>query len=93
MSMVLQTEEFTALRKHAVKIMERAAKSILEGSVRVNPVKYKTEEACRFCPYRPVCAFDSRIPGYRMRFLNSLSKDEVMAKIGTLAMDESEAEE
>ena len=92
-SMVLQTEEFAALEKHADRIMEKAARSILNGYVRVNPVRYKTEDACRYCPYRPVCAFDSRIPGYRVRLLGSLSKDEVMQKIAAMTVDESETEE
>ena len=44
------------------------AEEILAGSAEANPVRDSKEgTACGYCPYKDVCGFDVRIPGYGFR--------------------------
>ena len=50
------------------------------------PVKYNKngsvsgqESGCDYCPYRHVCGFDVKIPGYEYRDIGTMGKEEAMA--------------
>ena len=63
------------------KKAEEIVGEMLSGEVGVQPYRYGEETACSYCPYRSVCGYDERIPGYRMRRLKKkelkdLSEDE-----------------
>ena len=62
------------------KIAEQGQK-IYAGDVSVNPYQNGTDCSCNFCPYASVCGIDTKIPGYHYRTLESLKKDEVIAKM------------
>lgn len=80
-SKLLREEEFRALIRHAESLVRRAAVKIAGGSAEINPCEYGNSTSCDFCPYRSVCGFDARVPGYRMRRLNSMGRDEIMERI------------
>ena len=54
---------------------------ILGGNVEVNPFAYQKESACDYCPYRNVCGFDEKIPGYSYRRLGTCKPEEIWEKM------------
>ncbi len=80
-SKVLTEEEFTLLIRHTVRNAALAGHLIAGGSVRINPYEYKQETACTYCPYRSVCGFDEKIPGYGYRKITEMDQDALFLKI------------
>ena len=63
------------------KITE-TGKAIFAGDVSIEPYKQGNKSGCEYCPYRMVCGFDVRLPGYAYRKLEPISdSDTVLAKI------------
>lgn len=54
---------------------------ILGGNTEVNPFEQQKENACVYCPYRSVCGFDEKIPGYRYRRLVPYKTEEIWEKL------------
>ena len=40
------------------KLIRETAEEILHGNIRVSPYRFRERNACTFCAYRSVCAFD-----------------------------------
>ena len=74
-------EDFRRIGKHAERLAVRYASEIMAGHVEVDPYQLQSETACDFCPFKSVCGFDRRIPGYRYRLLAALKTDEILARI------------
>lgn len=57
---------------------EELMKEIKEGNIAINPVEIEGSQknSCTFCPYRQVCRFDLRIPGFEMKELPKLKGEE-----------------
>lgn len=70
-------EQFAILSAYVNRKIRSLGKEILEGNVQVNPYQRKQETACGFCPYRGVCGFDERIPGYHFRNLPAFGKTDI----------------
>ena len=43
--------------------IERLAGSIAEGSIEINPVNEGKANACKYCDFKGICAFDSKYSG------------------------------
>lgn len=78
---VLSQEEFASVMYHVRRKIREAGVRILEGGASVNPCVLGKENACTYCPYRPVCGFDLRIPGTGYRVLPVLDKGAALAAI------------
>lgn len=72
-------EDFSAMMTHAKKQMEDARTKILNGEAGALPYKRGQESGCDYCPYRHVCGFDVKIPGYEYRDIGTMGKEESMA--------------
>ncbi len=67
-SKVISKEEYQALRDELRERICLLAEDILEGRTDASPVRISKDlSACTYCPYRNVCGFDVRIPGYDYR--------------------------
>lgn len=44
--------------------MTEMGNAILNGDTAVYPYRKKDKSGCDYCPYRGICRFDSRVPGY-----------------------------
>ena len=82
-SKVVTGEDFSAMMAHARKRMEDARTRILNGEIGALPYKRGQESGCDFCPYRQVCGFDVKIPGYEYRDIGKMGKEEAMEAMRT----------
>lgn len=80
-SKVASSEEFAVLEQYVHNKIAEQGQKIYAGDVSVNPYQSGTDCSCNFCPYASVCGIDTKIPGYHYRTLESLKKDEVIAKM------------
>lgn len=64
---VLSTEEYEELAEAARDVMCRLGEEILRGNVTLSPVEDGQISACEYCPYKNVCGFDPKTPGYEKR--------------------------
>ena len=77
-SKVVAGEDFQAMMVHVRKKMKDARTKILNGDVGALPYKRGQESGCDYCPYRQVCGFDVKIPGYEYRDIGTTGKEEAM---------------
>jgi len=70
-------EQIGLLSEHIRFMLDRAAGEILGGSIKRSPY-YRSQEnnACLYCEYHPVCAFDEN-SGDRRRFVRAMKASEV----------------
>ena len=57
------------------------AKAVLDHQTYTStelPYKRGQESGCDYCPYRQVCGFDVKIPGYEYRDIGTTGKEEAM---------------
>lgn len=74
-------EQFALLGAYANHILTRQGKEIVDGNISISPYRIDKKTACDYCNFRPVCNFDTRLPGNRYRDLKKLGKDEVWEKM------------
>ena len=79
-SEICSTDEFEKLADFVNKKMQEIGGRIRQGDVAKKPFKKADVTGCTYCPYRGVCGFDERVPGY-MHENVVLSEDEAMEKI------------
>ena len=78
-SKVVSEEEFQAMIAYAIKKVEEARQKILSGDTSAAPYRRGQETGCDFCPYRHICGFDRKVPGYVYREFGNTSKEEALA--------------
>lgn len=64
---------------HARKKVDDARTRILSGDVSALPYRRGQESGCDYCPYRHICGFDIKVPGYEYRDIGSVGKEEALA--------------
>ena len=74
-------EEFELISEYAKKQMKQIGTRILEGETEVSPYELGTMTGCSYCPYKAICGFEEKIPGYEYRRLQKLKKDEALMKM------------
>jgi ATP-dependent helicase/nuclease subunit B len=80
-SAVLPAENFAALIRHVEGLLGRIGLEIMNGSVKIEPVKNGAKTACGYCPYRSICQFDRQLQDNNYRNIRPLSDDEVVCRI------------
>lgn len=80
-SSVASKEQFETLSGYVTDKIKEIGREILDGNVAVNPYERKGRSSCDYCPYKGICGFDGRIPGYEYRYLDSMKKDEIWQRM------------
>lgn len=80
-SKVATQEEFAVISEYAKHQMKRIGARILSGETDVSPYELGEMTGCSYCPYKAICGFEEKIPGYEYRKLQKLKKEEVLAKM------------
>ena len=85
-SKVANQKEFAIMMEYVQDKAKKIGREILKGNTSVNPFEWKKENACEYCPYKEICGFDEKLPGYECEFVlvNDYSKDGTFASIKEL---------
>ncbi len=76
-SKVANQEEFAVMMDYVQDKAKKIGREILKGNTAVNPFERQKENACEYCPYKEVCGFDEKLPGYGYRRLENYKSDEL----------------
>ena len=75
-------EELAVLSDFVNTKIHTIGQSIYRGDIQVNPYQLKDKSGCDYCPYRGICGFDGKVPGYGYRRLPEMKeKDEIIEKM------------
>ncbi len=77
----LDEEEIRTVSDYVNRKLRELGKDIISGVIEKNPYHYGQETGCDYCSFKGVCGFNPRIPGYELRDLEALAKDEALAKM------------
>ena len=77
-SKVLSRSGFSTLSEYTDKILNRIGQRILEGEAEIRPYELGQKTGCDYCPYRGICGFDKKIPGYAYRKISKLKDVEAL---------------
>lgn len=80
-SSCMSTEELTILSEYVNRKIKEAGRQILDGKIAVNPYEKGGKSACTYCSFKGVCGFDVRLPGYQVKELENMAKEEAWDKI------------
>lgn len=74
--------QFAAISKFVSRKLTELGTRMMNGEIAVNPYMLGADTPCGYCPYRSVCGFDERIPGYGYRRLQKLdTASEIIQKM------------
>ena len=90
-SSVMSGEELQQISDYVNQKIYQIGTQILHGDISVNPYEKGQTDACTYCAYKAVCGFDRKIPGYKKRKLDGMSKDEAMERIVKEVTENTEA--
>ncbi len=76
-SKTLSTESFERLMGHTRERIRAMGQSMLAGEVSLNPYRFGQGDACSWCPYQDVCAFERSLPGFRARPLQKITPEDL----------------
>lgn len=76
-SSVASREQFSILQTYVKKKIGDIQDAIMSGDANISPYEMGKRNACTYCPYKSVCGFDRKMPGYEYRRLNAFSDKEV----------------
>ena len=92
-SSVMTQEEIEILQQYAGKKIETLGREILDGNIAINPKTFKKKEACTFCQFQDVCAFDSRLHGFEKKELENLEPEELWKEIRNVVEERNSFDE
>jgi ATP-dependent helicase/nuclease subunit B len=69
-SKTISSEDYSALRAYTKDKMKEFGRKILQGDIEIDPYEQGQKSSCKYCPYKSVCGFDEKVPGYSMRNLD-----------------------
>ncbi|MCI9063996.1 MAG: helicase-exonuclease AddAB subunit AddB [Clostridia bacterium] len=80
-SSIATMEEFTKLQAHINRTIKDIANEIFKGNIELKPYYKNKKTPCEYCSYKSMCSFNSGICKNNYRYIEKLTKDEVLDKI------------
>jgi len=77
-SAVLAESEFYALLGHVEALIRKIGGEIMNGKVRIEPIKNRGQIACGYCSFGAICQFDRYLADNHYRVLRPLDDEEVL---------------
>ncbi|NLC66664.1 MAG: helicase-exonuclease AddAB subunit AddB [Clostridium sp.] len=74
---ILTEEEFTILREYTKKKLGLILKEMVKGNISIVPYKNKDLTPCRYCEYKSICQFDTKIKDNNYNNLRLFTTDEL----------------
>lgn len=85
-------EQFAMLGAYANHLLTKQGKEIVDGNISISPYRMDKKTACDYCNFRPICNFDTRLPGNRYRDLKKIGKDEIWENMGKELGEDKQSE-
>lgn len=79
-SKTIDAVNFKRMTDFAMEKIRQIGTRMMSGEVAIAPYVQGSASSCTYCPYKSVCKFDEKIPGYEYRVLEKLKKEEVLEK-------------
>ncbi len=70
--------DFQLIGKYTDWKIRRLGQQMMEGDTSIAPLWTDSQESCQYCPYRGVCGFDEKIPGFAYRRRKKTSEAELL---------------
>lgn len=80
-SSAVSLKKMEQLSEYVNQTIRKIGTQILDGHVAVNPYEKGAKTGCDYCPYKGICGFDSKIPGYEYRRLDKMQAKDVWEKL------------
>lgn len=81
-SKTASTDDFKTMSEHVNHMIVETGRSIFAGDVSIRPYELSNRTGCDYCPYHTICGFDTRIPGFQYRKLETFDKaDEILERM------------
>lgn len=78
---VASAEEFAILSEYVKHRIVETGNDIYQGNVQVAPFAEGQTSSCDYCPYKAVCGFDRKVPGYKERVPKKVDKKVLFEKM------------
>jgi len=85
---VVSAAQLERLQEHVRRVVAETAAEIQAGVVAIAPYRKGQANACRYCAFKPVCAFDPLLESNRYRQLRALTAGELWRLLGLPEEDE-----
>ena len=79
--MAVTPEQFDILRDYVSRAVKDTCLRLLQGDISITPVKDKDQTACKWCPYRSICQFDTSLKGFDYKNIRNIKGGEAWALI------------
>lgn len=80
-SNLASTQEFEHLVQNVEKRLVSDSKDILSGVTKIEPYMLKKHTGCDYCPYKSVCGFDIKLPGYQYQNMEKLEVEVIKERL------------
>lgn len=80
-SSIATEEEFKKLQKHIDKTIKEISKEIFNGNIELKPYYKNRKTPCEYCSYKLMCNFNTGICKNSYKYIQKLTKDDVLNKI------------
>jgi len=80
-SSVASAEEFEVLREYVNHNIVKTGNDIYKGKVQVAPFVEGQVSSCDYCPYKAVCGFDVKTPGFEERKPHKIDKKDIFERM------------
>ena len=74
-------EEFKILQDYIYRTIKQISKEILRGNIAIKPYNKNGKKPCKYCSYKAICGFDTRLCGNDYNYIDNKSKDEIIEKM------------
>jgi ATP-dependent helicase/nuclease subunit B len=86
-SSVLDHEEFDFLLHYLQDLLRELGEQIINGQIRIEPVKTEKGTACDYCLYHAICQFDKQFAANRYKQIKQQNDAVILDKIKKLLGD------
>lgn len=80
-SSVASAEEFEILSEYVNHRIIESGNDIYQGNVQISPFVEGQTSSCDYCPYKSVCGFDKKVPGFEERVPKKVDKKELFERM------------
>ena len=77
----VKQEDFEILQKYIYKTIKDISSEIFSGNIDLKPYNKDGKTPCEYCEYKSICTFDPRKKENQYRYINKLTKDDIIYKM------------